>query len=225
MNNKEHAQRQERVNESKKKWRLQNRANVCEIGNTRGYDSKSWLQRFWHIVKDLISQHAFIMWWGWDPSPTVQIPLLSDASTGQDIVFKLKMVLKKVCFYGAEVKHYQSYIKVCKAENCCICFERPQIRARNEFWSVFRKWKMSLLSVSQSLFLFVLLIFVPFLKVLHCWLCPILPKTLIQNRSALVLFNFRCPESVVLCKHLNRALYFLAFFLCSASRFFVLTSI
>lgn len=79
----------------------------------------------------------------------------------------------------------------------------------------------------KSVFIFFcfLLIFVPFLKVLHCWLCPILPKTLIQNRSALVLFNFRCPESVVLCKHLNRALYFLAFFLCSASRFFVLTSI
>lgn len=129
----------------------------------------------------------------------------------------------KVCFYSSEVKLCQSYmsaIKVCKGVSCQICFRlRLQIRARKEFWSMLRKWKMSLISESQSFFLFVL-IFVPFLKALRCWLCLILHKTLKQNRIALVLFNFWCPELVALCKHLNWALYFLAFFLCSAFRFF-----
>lgn len=66
-----------------KKWRQQNGANVCKIGNTPGYDSKSRLQRFWHIAKQLISQHAFIMGGRWGSSPAVRIPVLSHVSAGR----------------------------------------------------------------------------------------------------------------------------------------------
>lgn len=85
---------------------------------------------------------------------------------------------------------------------------------------------------SVSVFIsFCFLIFVPSLKALHCWLCPILSKTLIRNISTLVQFNFQCPELAVVCKHLNWALYFLAIFLFLAFLFFffflffVLTSV
>lgn len=49
-------------------------------------------------MKELISQHAFIMGWGWDSSPTVKIPVPSNVRPGQDILFELKMALEKLVF-------------------------------------------------------------------------------------------------------------------------------
>ena len=81
------------------KWWQKNRTNVCEIGNTRSYDSKSWLQRFWDIVKELITQHAFIMCWGDGTLPWQSKYQFCQMSVeDQTFCSYWKWCWKKVCF-------------------------------------------------------------------------------------------------------------------------------
>lgn len=147
----------------------------------------------------------------------------------QDVLVELNVLLNKVCFFRCRGQTRHWCAKASRSRNVLYLFREAtdqgqkfvliQVQEVKDFspW-----WK--------SLFISFFVCFssefeispypCPFFKAPHRCLGPFLCKTLITNRSTLLLLNFRYPESVVFCKHMNCVLCLLAFFWYSASHIF-----